>query len=184
MATIHLPASLFAALLLLTHEQVYASLYYSNSYISKFTHNLNSKAIYKTIDSSGRITYSSTLPDDSVQAEEVRIDAAPSEASIEDSRQRHEKISQYAQALTEARVQREQARAEREKQRLERLALLNQTRPPRVYQRNIFVAHPYKLWRTWPGGGRHHDKHPLTLPARRHTPSLMPLPRSSFPSMF
>lgn len=182
MNLIRLPISLFA-LVLLAHAHASDFDDYSNTYASTFTHGLNSP-VYKFIDSSGKVTYSSSLPDDFVHAEEVSIDAAPDEALVEDTRQRHQRISESAQALSQARAQREHTRAELEKQQLERLALLQQAKPQRVYETTTIISRPYNPWLKRHRGSYHHHGQPVTLPSKGRGPDLMPLPPSSFPSMF
>ena len=73
----------------------------------------------------------------------------------------------------------EALREEKEKKRLERLALINQSKPY-VYERNIYVGYPYRLWKTYRRGGHYNGSKPVQGPTVGHRTSSMNLPSSSF----
>ena len=88
-----------------------------------------------------------------------------------------------AEELGEAREQREAIREEEEKKRLQRLALINQSKPQPIYQQNLYLSSPYRLWRTYRHGGQHYPGRPAQLPANSHRSTRMRLPSSSFPEL-
>lgn len=115
------------------------------------------QAVYKSVDGSGRVTYSSTWSRESVKIDEVAIRPGPSQANRDQARERHEKIRDSALELQQAREQRQAERDEAEKRRLERLALQASARP-QVYERRI-VAGWFPVG--WPHlHGRYHHKRP------------------------
>lgn len=155
----------------------------SSSYTINLDRNIGGLQVYKLTDSKGRTTYSSAVlndfnNNDFVRVEEIGIATPPSAEYAEQARLRSSKLKKVAEELGTAREEREKIRAEKEKQRLEHLALINQSRP-RVYERNIYVGYPYRLWRTYPRGGNHYSHKPTRFPAH-HT--QLPLPSSSFSS--
>jgi hypothetical protein len=105
-----------------------------------------SRSVYKSVDSSGKVTYSSVRPDGAVVIEKIRIEAGPPTEYIAETRERHEKITEIANELAEARETRKTEREEEEIRRLERLAL-QQAVKPRVIERKVYVGWR-PLW--WP----------------------------------
>lgn len=160
----------------------------STSYSSNFYHDKQSAPVYKFTSSDGQITYSSSAPKDWVQIEKITITSPPSDQYAKNTRQRHDKLKTTAEELAEARQQREALREEEEKKRLEKLALINQSKPQQVYGRNVYNDYPYPFWNGYGYNNRHYPKHPVHLPAHTpgggHRPAILPLPPSSFPPMF
>ncbi len=160
----------------------------SNSYSRDFYHDKQSAPVYKFTGSDGQITYSSSAPGDWVKIEKITITAPPSDEYANDTRQRHDKLKMSAEELAEARQQREAIREEEEKKRLEKLALMNQSKPQQFYRRNVYNDYPYQFWNGYGYNNHHYPKRPVHLPAHPsgggHRPTITPLPPSSFPPMF
>ena len=177
---------------LITVANIATSNELSNTYSANFYHGKQSAQVYKFTGSDGQITYSSTVPNDFIQIEKIIITPPPPDKYAKDTRQRYDKLKITAEELGEAREQREAIREEEENKRLERLALINRSKPQPVYERNLYVSYPYRLWRTYRHGGQYYPKHPAQRPARistripasGHRSPLMPLPPSSFPATF
>ena len=179
-------ARLILTVTLITVANIATSNELSKTYSANIYRGKQPAQIYKFTGSDGQITYSSAAPNDFIQIEKIIITPPPSDRSAKDPRQRYDKLKITAEELGDAREQREAIREEEENKRLERLALINQARPPQpVYERNLYVSYPYRLWRTYRHGYPRHPKQPVHLPARNpnkgHRPSTMPLPPSSFP---
>ncbi len=144
---------------------------YATGYLTSYgTGNYMSSAVYKTVDSDGKVTYSTSLPRDSVSIQQITIIPGPADEYVEDTRQRLDRIRQTAQALTEAREKREAQRDKAAKERLERLALQRSARP-QVYETKVYVGwNP--LW--WPRKPRAHfgsyPQKPASTP--HHRPGL------------
>ena len=156
----------------------------SRGYSASFNKNKNLSHVFKLTDSSGKISYSASIPDEFIQIEKIVIATPPSQEHIEDTRQRHDKLKTAAVELGDAREKREAIREGKETKRLQRLALLNQSRPPVIYQRNVYVSYPYWLRKRHSHGGHHQPKKPVHLPANTHRTSRLALPASSFSPMF
>ncbi len=125
--------------------------------------------VYKSVDSSGKVSYSSARPRNAVALEQIRLEPGPSAESIDQARQRHEKIMATARELAATREQREAEREEEEMKRLERLALQRSIRP-KVYERRIYVGWN-SIWKPYPSVQRGHKyPYPLSQPShpRRH----------------
>ena len=170
--------------LLVTGESPVYSEEFSNNYIDIVMSGVNSYPVYKFVDSNGKRTYSSDTQGDFVTVERINIAPSPSAEYVEQAQLRISKLQRLAEKLSQAREKREDLREEKEKQRLQRLALLNQSKP-QVYERNIYVGYPYRLWKTYPDGGHHkpHKPHrPIHLPAARPNGAQLLLPSSSFSS--
>ena len=117
--------------------------------------------VYKTIDSAGKVSYSSNWPADTVSVEAIPIGPAPTEAVRQELRERYDRIRRTARDLSDAREQRLAEREEQEKKRLQRLAL-QRAAQPQVYEKRIYVGWR-PLWWPSPHAGRHHGqfhKHP------------------------
>jgi len=135
---------------------------YKALYATEYGSGYAPAVVYKSVDSTGKVTYSTTWPEDTVAIEEVAIKPGPSDEYVEDTRHRHEKIRETAQALTEAREKRAAKREEEEKKRLENLALRRSARP-QVYERKVYVGwNP--LWRLHPPVA-HYGKYPHKYPS-------------------
>ncbi len=157
---------------------------FSRAYSASFKQNKDLPHVFKLTDNNGKVTYSSSIPDEFIQIEKIVIAAPPSEKHIEDTRQRHDKLKTAASELAIAREKREAIREEKETKRLQRLALINQSRPPVIYQRNTYPGYPYWLRKRHSHGGHHQINKPVHLPARTHRSSRLALPASSFSPMF
>lgn len=95
-------------------------------------------SIYKTVDENGRVTYSSTPPENSKDISEINIAAPPSEKQIKAAQERHEGNLKAAEILDENRNKRneqiaEENRIKREKQK---------TQPEESYN-NEDYGYPY-----------------------------------------
>ncbi len=162
----------------------------SSSYNSSFYQDKRPAPVYKFTDSDGQVTYSSTAPKNWIRIEKIIITSPPSDQYAKDARQRHDKLKSSAEELAEARQQREAIREKEEKKRLEKLALINQSKPQQVYERNVYsdYPYPYPLWGRYGYNNNHYPKHPVHLPTRGpgggHRPAITPLPPSGFPPMF
>ena len=156
----------------------------SKGYAGNVMLNINHVSVYKFVDSKGKTTYSSETQGDFVTVERINIATPPSAEFVEQAQLRITKLQRLADQLSNSREKREELREEKEKQRLQRLALLNQSRPT-VYERNIYLGYPYRIWKTHPDGGNHkpHKPHrPIHLPVARPNGAHLPLPVSSFSS--
>jgi hypothetical protein len=152
-------------------------------YGADLNHNKDVMPIYKYTDRDGKTTYSSSVKNDYVDVKEIAIALPPPARYAEEARLRSLKFEKVAEELGLAREKREALREEKEKKRLERLALINQSKPY-VYERNVYVSYPYRLWKTYPNAGHHHGNKPVHLPANRHRASTLNLPPSSFSSAY
>ena len=55
-----------------------------------------SRSVYKSVDSSGKVTYSSVRPHGAVAIVKINIEAGPPNEYIAATRERHEKITEIA----------------------------------------------------------------------------------------
>ncbi len=106
--------------------------------------------VYRSIDDTGRVSYSTALPGDSVSVRKIAIEPGPADETIEHNRQRYDRIREVSLELAKAREQRQAEREEKERKRLEWLALQRSASPP-VYERTVYVGWR-PLWRHYPGG--------------------------------
>jgi hypothetical protein len=111
-------------------------------------------AVYRSIDGAGRVTYSMARPNDSVAVRKIAIEPGPAGETIEDNRQRYDRIRKTSLELAKAREQRQAEREEKERKRLEWLALQRSASPP-AYERTVYVGWR-PLWWHYPGVGRYH----------------------------
>ena len=176
-------ARLILTVPLITVANIATSNELSSTYSGNFYHGKKSAQIYKFTGSDGQITYSSAAPNDFIQIEKIIITPPPSDKYAKDTRQRYDKLKITAEELGEAREQREAIREEEENKRLERLALINRSKPQPVYERNLYVSYPYRLWRTYRHGGQHTPGRPAHFPANGHRSARTSLPSSSFPEL-
>ena len=153
------------------------------SYGADLNHDKDVLQIYKYTDLNGKTTYSSSVKNDYVDVKEIAIALPPPAGYAEEARLRSLKFEKVAKELGMAREKRETLREEKEKQRLERLALINQSKPY-VYERNVYVRYPYRLWKTYPNAGHHHGNKPVQLPVNTHRSPTLNLPSSSFSSTY
>jgi len=70
--------------------------------------------IYKSIDSEGNVTYSTTPPPDAVGSEEIVRPVGPTEAQVREAEEQSRQTNELASALERERVQREKEQAQRE----------------------------------------------------------------------
>ena len=145
--------------------------------------NADGLQIYKYTDLNGKTTYSSSVKNDYVDVKEIAIALPPSSRHAEEARLRSLKFEKVAEELGLARAKREALREEKEKKRLERLALVNQSKPY-VYEHNVYIRYPYRLWKTYPDAGHHRARKPVRFPAKTHRASTLNLPPSSFSSRY
>ncbi len=185
-------ARIILAMALMAVSNIAISHEISNSYNPGFYHDKPSAPVYKFTGSDGQITYSSSAPADWVKIEKITITSPPSDEYAKDTRQRHDKLKSSAEELAKARLEREAIREEEEKKRLEKLALLNQSKPQQFYGRNVYNDDPYRFGNGYGYGygynNHHYPQRPVHLPARGHggghRPTITPLPPSSFSPMF
>ncbi|HED35123.1 MAG TPA: DUF4124 domain-containing protein [Gammaproteobacteria bacterium] len=154
----------------------------SKSYSTKFmqkdgtenavSENVAQPQIYKFTDNHGKITYSTVITPDFIEAEEVLLQGPPSRRYIEETEQINGELKAAAQQLANAREQRQALRDAKEKKRLERLALINRSKPPVVYPypQNNYVAWPYRYGAAvhYSGYRPHKKPKPVHLPAGAH----------------
>jgi len=138
--------------------------------------------VYKFIDSKGNITYSESGSANFVQIEKIAISAPPSQQQLEESKQRLVEMKMAVDEFNDARVERDAIREQNTLKRLQRLALINQAKPPVVTREFIYPAYPYRFKRKH-GHSGHHGRpayHPSNHSQRRN----LSLPSSSFPGTF
>jgi len=176
-------ARLTLTALLMTVTNTAVSNEISKTYRSNHHHSKPSAQIYKFTDSDGQITYSTAVPNDFIQVEKITIALPPPDNYAKDTRQRFDKLKITAEELGEAPEQREAIREKEEIKRLERLALINRSKPQPVYEKNLYVSYPYRLWKTYRHGGQHTPRRPAHLPANGHRSARTSLPSSSFPEL-
>lgn len=165
------------SVLLVTEASGASSYEISRTYSTSFNQAEQPAQIYKFTDFNGRITYSTNIPDDASQVEEVSISTPPSGRYVKETRERADKLKVTADQLVEAREKREAIRAEEEKKRLEKLALLNQIKPPPVKERIVYVVNPHRFLHPHHPGARDNPK--KSVQARINKRHLL---QTSFPS--
>ncbi len=168
------------AALLVTATSTVLSDEFSKAYGTFYNEKENFPQVIKLTDSNGKITYTSSIPHEYIQVEKIAIAPPPSDDYIEYSRQRHDKLKTAAVELGAAREKRDAIREEKETKRLQRLALINQSRPPISYQRNVYVSYPYRLRKSHLHGAFHQTKKPVHFSNNGHRSSRLTLPSSSF----
>ena len=130
------------------------------------------EAVYKSVDSTGKITYSARRSAEAVSSQKIRLEPPPSADAIHQNRQRYQKLSEGAVALEEARLKRQAEREDEERKRLERLALLRSARPQVIEKTVIVGFNPF--WRRYPRGHHvqtpsAHSPRPASRPQHRRT---------------
>lgn len=156
----------------------------SKAYNTSFNQNESLLHVFKLTDRNGKISYCSSIADEYSHIEKITIATPPPDDHIEDTRQRHNKLKKAAVELGDAREKREAIREEKETKRLQRLALINQSRPPVIYQRNTYLGYPYRLSKRHPHVAHYQTKKPLHLPDKSHRSTRLALPSSSFSPTF
>jgi hypothetical protein len=148
--------------------------------------------LYKSIDETGQVTYSSQPPKDAVEVEALQVAPGPSEEEIEKAAERAQRVGQAVddryQALMERREQEEQLRKEAEeaeesariaRETAERLQRIEESLEPEVTW-PYYPGYPYNGWRPYPpyrpwprpprDGRKHHRRFQdhINTPARDH----------------
>lgn len=112
--------------------------------------------VYKSVDSEGRVTYSSTPLEDAVEVEDIVIFPAPGEERVRETEERLGETREIAKQLEEARKQRESLREEARKR--------DESVPePRLSEREP-ERYPYYVYPYW--GRRPHYPHRPVRPGR------------------
>ncbi len=127
------------------------------------------ETIYKSIDESGKVTYSNTPPKNPEQATSVNIAPPPSPEDIDAAQDRHERNKEAANILDKNRKKRDAINAEENRLKRENQKQLQQQRQAEKNNENENDAYPY-VPRRRPGGilpPVHKPVHrPVQLPAR------------------
>ncbi len=183
MITIHYKLPMYLSILLMFTIQAAMASEYSR--VSSSNHGIvingyDSVPVYKFTDSKGKVTYSTSASTDFIQVEEVAIIAPPSAQQLDASKRRFEEMKTAVDEFDVARAEREAIRENNEIKRLQRLALINQAKPPVVTREFIYPAYPYRLTRNHRG----HHGIPTHQPSRSPRSTSLPLPPSSFPPTF
>jgi len=119
--------------------------------------------IYKWVDSTGQVTYSSTPPPGRVKAEKVALPPPPSEEEIRQAKDRVKRIEEQAREMESQRLEQEAREAEEARLRKE------QQPQPLVIEKPVYVPQPIY----YPPAIR---PKPIRPP---HKPHPRPLPDSS-----
>lgn len=119
-------------------------------------------ALYKSVDSAGNVTYSSTPPKGG-KAEKLDIAPPPDEAEVQAAEERLKRQEAQANELESQRQEKEAAEAEREAE----AARLREAQQPVVIEKPVYVPQPVY----YPPGGYP----PGSMPPVRPLPR--PLPR-------
>jgi hypothetical protein len=154
--------------------------------------------IYKSVDEYGRVTYSSTPPENSQDITTIEIQPPPSQEQIDAAQQRHESNLKAAELLDANRKTRDEITAEENRLKLEKQKQ-SQNETPKEEPQHIIV-YPYNRPR-YPGmkvppvsepphrpdnrppnmrppGGHHPNADlPLDRPPATERPSQLPLPQ-------
>lgn len=89
--------------------------------------------IYKWVDSTGQVTYSSSPPPAGTQAEKVTVPPPPTQEEVSQARERAQRDEEQARALESRRRQQEAAR----KAEAARLNALQESKQPVVIERQV-----------------------------------------------
>jgi len=136
--------------------------------------------VYKLTDSKGKVSYSTSASTDFIQVEKIAIAAPPSSQQLSASKQRIDEMKTAVDKFDVARAEREAIREQNELKRLQRLALINQAKPPVVTREFIYPAYPYRVKRKQRG----HYGIPTHNPSKSPHRTGLSLPPSSFPATF
>ncbi|MBS1132771.1 MAG: hypothetical protein H6R16_3773 [Proteobacteria bacterium] len=93
--------------------------------------------LYKWVDSTGQVTYSSTPPLAGVKAEKVKVLQPPSDEDIKQAEERVKRTEEQASELENKRLDQEAKEAEEA-----RLREAQQPQPPIVIERPVYVPQP------------------------------------------
>lgn len=152
---------------------------------------VQAEAVYKSVGADGRVTYSSTPPEDSKDVTKIDIQPAPSQDRIDDAQQRHERNVRAAELLDQNRKKRNEILAEQNRQKQEKQDQLQkkteQKEPDNINVYPYYLPRypgltvpPYKpgMGRPGPGHpepGRHANDHPRNdRPVIHHPPAERP----------
>lgn len=164
--------SVFTAIILSVAQAVVVPSLHATGAMGTYSAEYNAghapQVVYKSVDSNGKITYSARRSAEAVSSVEMRLKPAPSTDTIDDSRQRYEKLSEGAATLAQARLKRQAEREAEQMKRLERLALVRSARPQVIEKKVIVGWKP--LWHPYPGSHHRHTskKHPSHPAGRPH----------------
>lgn len=86
------------------------------------------ETIYKSIDENGKVTYSTTPPQNTEKSTSINIAPAPSQEDIKAAQDRHERNKQAAGILDENRKKRDKINAEENRLKREKQKQLQQQR--------------------------------------------------------
>ena len=123
--------------------------------------------LYKSVDSAGNVTYSSTPPR-GVKVEKVEVAPPPDEAEVQAAEERLKKQAAQANELKTQRREKEAAEAEREAaaEAEREAARLREAQQPIVIEQPVYVPQPVYYPPT--GGGYPPRPHPIRpLPSPR-----------------
>jgi hypothetical protein len=93
--------------------------------------------LYKWVDSTGQVTYSSTPPPAGIKAEKVKVLHPPSDEDIKQAEERVKRTEEQASELENKRLDQEAKEAEEA-----RLREAQQPQPPIVIERPVYVPQP------------------------------------------
>jgi len=124
---------------------------------------LNAETIYKSVDENGKVTYSTTPPEESKTATPVDIAPPPSKERIKAAQQRHERNMEAAGVLDENRKKRDELTAEENRLKREKQKQLQLQQQAEKNNENKDYGYPY--YRRLPPG-RPIIVPPVNLPAR------------------
>ena len=117
--------------------------------------------LYKSVDSAGNVTYSSTPPQ-GVKVEKMEVAPPPGEAEVQAAEERLKKNEAQANELETQRLEKEAAEAEREAE----AARLREAQQPIVIEKPVYVPQPVYYPPT--GSGYPQRPHPIRpLPSPR-----------------
>ena len=131
--------------------------------------------VYKSVDESGHVTYSSKPPEDSVKIDNVEVAPGPSEEDIKKAQASHEKTKQTANALEKENKEIAAKRAEQKKAAEAEEANKQETIKPEVYRHqntigiNPIIVPPRPVHPIAPQPGK-----PATPPPNRPRPVQLP----------
>lgn len=94
-------------------------------------------SLYKWVDSTGQVTYSSTPPPAGVKAEKVKVLQPPSDEDIKQAEERVKRTKEQASELENKRLDQEAKEAEEA-----RLREAQQPEPPIVIEKPVYVPQP------------------------------------------
>ena len=129
---------------------------------------LNAETIYKSVDENGKVTYSTTPPEESETATQVDIAPPPSEERIKAAQQQHERNMEAAGVLDENRKKRDELTAEENRLKREKQKQLQlQKQAEKNNENDNYDGYPYYPPRYRPRPpGKPIIVPPMNLPAR------------------